>query len=356
MIKTYRTIVSRLFATSAIALTIVAAPLPAGALTCGATIGPGGNIDLDADIIGPCEINPVLRVVGPVNLNLNGHTVSCGGKLNQSGGANYAGIIVEGANAQVRNGSVADCGHGVSVFNDGHTILDMTLRDNDTGIRIWPGGTGGSSLIRNTAFGNRRGFYLTGSENGSLIGNVARNNGSGFRVFEGGHNALVGNVATANTAGFEIGGDEVSSHNTFIGNTATGNTEVGFDLSKVVRNTVSGNKANGNGGHGFRTYRGSLNVISGNVAKDNGGDGLSLDYGSQGNVVEGNRFKNNRGHGVAVECVGCAGTLRGFHLIRSNIAVGHQAPHFDLLDAITNCGSNTWTGNEFGTKSQECIH
>jgi parallel beta-helix repeat protein len=157
-------------------------------------------------------------------------------------------------------------------------------------------------------------------------------------------------------SGFEIGGDEVSSHNMLIGNAATGNTEVGFDLSQIVRNTVSGNKANGNGGHGFRTFRGSLNVISENVAKDNGGDGLSLDYGGQGNVVEGNRFKNNRGHGVAVQCVGCGGAPRGFHLIRSNIAVGHRAPHFDLLDAITNCGSNTWTGNEFGTTSQECIH
>jgi parallel beta-helix repeat protein len=355
VIKTYRTIASSLIATSVIALTVLAAPLPAGAVTCGATIGPGGNVDLDVDIIGPCETNPVLRVVGPVNLNLNGHTVSCGGKLNEPGGANYAGIRVEGTNAQVRNGSVTDCGHGVSVSNDGHTILDMTLRDNDTGIRMWPGGTGGSSLIRNEAFGNRRGLYLTGSENSSLIGNVARNNGSGFRVFEGGHNVLVGNVATANTVGFDIGGDDVSSHNTLIGNAAMGNTEVGFNL-RIVRNTVSGNKANGNGGHGFRTFRGSLNVISANVAKDNGGDGLSLDYGGQGNVVEGNRFKNNRGNGVAVQCVGCGGAPRGFHLIRSNIAVGHQAPHFDLLDAITDCGSNTWTGNQFGTKSQECIH
>jgi len=61
---------------------------------------------------------------------------------------------------------------------------------------------------------------------------------------------------------------------------------------------------------------------------------------------------------VAVEClVGlCNAPYRGFHLIRSNIAVGHQAPHFDLLDGITHCGTNAWTGNDFGTKSQECIH
>ena|SRR5580765_64997 len=52
----------------------------AGAIQCGATLGPGGTFVLDADLTCPHDpspaAQPALRVVDAV-LDLNGHTLSC---------------------------------------------------------------------------------------------------------------------------------------------------------------------------------------------------------------------------------------------------------------------------------------
>ena len=47
-------------------------------LGCGDIVGPGGRVTLTADI-GPCDgtTNPALMVIGPVDVRMNGHTLTC---------------------------------------------------------------------------------------------------------------------------------------------------------------------------------------------------------------------------------------------------------------------------------------
>jgi parallel beta-helix repeat protein len=304
---------------------------PAAALSCGDTIGPGGAVTLTEDLIGPCDTNPVLRVIGPVVLDLNGHTVSCGGRILDSNSANYTGLVVEGQDAYVKNGSIADCGAGLLLIGGeptptAHTILEVTVRDNfRQGINV---GSHGNRLIGNTAVRNSVGIRFNG-DNNVLMRTAALNNAIGIEIADSlGNNVLVANTATHNDVGFSVAGS---------------------------KNTLIGNKAAKNRAEGFRVNSGIGNVIMDNIAKKNAGDGLSIT--SRGNVVKGNHVQHNGGHGIALYCFSgrpCAWS-GGSHTVTSNTARGHAAPRFDLVDNFPACDHNSWEHNDFGTRSQGCI-
>jgi parallel beta-helix repeat protein len=319
-------------------LILVASGRPAAALSCGDTIGPGGAVTLTENLIGPCESNPVLRVIGPIDLDLNGYTVSCGGRTHDSGGANYTGILLEGNSAYVRNGSIADCGDGLLIGGPGvtaHTILQVTARDNfRRGINV---GSRGNRLIGNTVVRNRVGVNLRGGLN-VLMQTDARNNVIGIEITEQDSDTLESNLLVANTA--------------------THNDDVGFSIVDAKGNTLIGNKATQNGAQGFR-IDGHKNVLLDNIAKKNAGDGVSIGSSGggpkYGNLVDGSIVQNNGGHGIALHCTHC-GPPGGSHRVTSNTAGGHAAPHFDLVDDFPKCDSNIWTQNTFGSRSRKCIH
>ena len=95
---------------------LAATTLPALAveIKCGAHLGPGGTFVLTQDLT--CLANPrdddyepALTVFGGANLNLNGHTVSCGG----GDGSRGRQFGIEVFNSTLRNGTVTGCGEAV---------------------------------------------------------------------------------------------------------------------------------------------------------------------------------------------------------------------------------------------------
>ena len=70
------------------------------AVSCGDVIMVNTTLDTD---LSACTQNPALEVQGGVELNLNGHTVSCDTQTT-------TGITLTGQRARLRNGSCRDAG------------------------------------------------------------------------------------------------------------------------------------------------------------------------------------------------------------------------------------------------------
>ena len=75
------------------------------------------------DIDQNCPISPALSVMGPVNLNLDGHKVKCVGNLEN-------GIGVFGTGGIIRNGVVGNCLNGMLVTGRDHKIRGMLAVGN----------------------------------------------------------------------------------------------------------------------------------------------------------------------------------------------------------------------------------
>src|SRR5262249_28789156 len=90
-------------------LTSVAFTLSHGtaqAVSCGDTLGPGGTFTLTTNLNCSIPGNYALHIVGPVTVDLKGHTLTCAN-------TNTFGIHVTGNTATVKNGTITGCGHGV---------------------------------------------------------------------------------------------------------------------------------------------------------------------------------------------------------------------------------------------------
>jgi hypothetical protein len=96
------------------------------AISCGDTLGPGGSYVLDADVMN-CPAESVgLHIVGPVDVDLNGHTVACA----TVGSIFTIAIEVTGKKAQVHNGKIATCYVGVQISNGiKHQLSYLTAQD-----------------------------------------------------------------------------------------------------------------------------------------------------------------------------------------------------------------------------------
>lgn len=139
-------------------------------------------------------------------------------------------------------------------------------------------------------------------------------------------------TSTNNFFGFVINGGFAagcnqscpSTKNDFQGNTSTFNDQHGFTMNGANDNTFRDNNASNNvHGLGFLLFTASGNDVRDNIADNNGGQGI----GTSGGTGTDNDI---------------------FH----NTAQGNST---DLFDGNTNCDSNTWKHNIFGTANQSCI-
>ena len=118
-------------ASAVLCLTVTGMAVPAEAgFTCGGTVGPGGTLVMTADIIG-CATSPALTVVGPVTVDMNGHTVSCSS-------SSVNGIEQDGTGAILKNGVVGKfCNIAVVVSGSGtHQVLNVLTRGNTRGFQV----------------------------------------------------------------------------------------------------------------------------------------------------------------------------------------------------------------------------
>ena len=287
-------------------------------LACGDTVPPGDHVSLGSDI-GPCpEPGPALILVGPVNVNLNGFTVSCSAAI--------TGIEVQGIDARVRNGVVEDCEDAVVVDGEGqHKLLQLTVRSTQDQI-------------------GDRGFRVRSDGNRLINNRAVEFNGEGFRI-EGDDNRLIVNRATANANhGFRV--DE--SNNRLVSNRARGNAGEGFRLDGDG-NRLTNNAAVNNDDEGFRIRDGQNNTLINNRARENGitDNEAGIRIQGDGNTLRTNTFVDSFGDGVLV--------VEGAenNTIMLNVAVDNEGT--DLVDQNLDCDGNRWSKNVFQTASQDCI-
>jgi parallel beta-helix repeat protein len=135
-------------------------------------------------------------------------------------------------------------------------------------------------------------------------------------------------VLTGNSTGVALlnANDNDVHHNTIHANTGIGGFTPGIGVALV-------------NAHGNQLKQ---NEVTGNSA-----DGVSLQLGSDDNTIMNNQVNGNAGSGIALSL----GSLD--NVVKHNTATGNSI--FDLSDANSACGSNTWQTNTFGTKSQACI-
>ncbi|MBI4588421.1 MAG: hypothetical protein HY725_06250 [Candidatus Rokubacteria bacterium] len=185
-------------------LGLLGSPVPvaeAGHISCGDTLGPGGSFVLDSNV-GPCgPTGPALRVVGPVQFDLNGFTVSC----TTSGQIGLDGIVVGGNAATVTNGTVTNCFAGVVVA-----------------------GSGRQRIQRVTADGNGNGFYVQSSGNWLHRNTAVNHRATGYFIYAAGvqlkFNLLSDNRADSNGIGIYLSTDARNSivfRNTALSNSST---------------------------------------------------------------------------------------------------------------------------------------
>jgi parallel beta-helix repeat protein len=116
-----------------------------------------------------------------------------------------------------------------------------------------------------------------------------------------------------------------STKNVFQGNTSTFNDQHGFTMNGANDNTFRDNNASNNfNGNGLLLFTASGNDVNGNTATGNGDSGIAVSSGTgMNNTIKNNTAQNNT--------------------------------NFDLNDGNTNCDSNSWKNNIFGSSNQSCI-
>jgi parallel beta-helix repeat protein len=283
-----------------------------------------------------------LVILGPVTVDLNGHTITCVDGLR-------VGIQL-GASVKLKNGTITGCSVGLETDGGRNTIERLTVTGNGIGIRILSG-------VRNTvtsilADGNLVGFWMEEADGNTLSDSTASNNtDAGFLVDDGQRNVLSGNRALGNGRGFVVGSGELRTQLT--GNVAEHNEGPGFFVGALANSTVlKGNHAVSNGGDGFQIFDSSRTQVIDNEARGNAANGfLVAGNGEDNNLLQRNRAVGNGMNGIAIDVNSTRNRVVG------NTVTGHVAPFFDLLDMNPNCRRpvNTWTGNTFVTKSPDCL-
>ena len=379
---------------------------------CGDTIGPGGSWRITEDI-GPCEpVGPALRIVGPVRVDLAGHTIDCGHdfELDQP-----LGLDIAGRGARVSNGTIDQCRRGVRVRGEGrHRVTDVTfghlhglayevVSDRNLVANVsWTGRSQGAlvsghrnRIVRNR-FGyraERYGIRVTGDSN-----RIARNDidaedygvellGDDNRLYRNkiyGHHELAIKVAGNRN---RVRRNEASGNN---GGCAliqgTRNLVIGNDLENYAFNALSvggeRNRARGNTAIGGVSVWGNDNTLERNVVRHNGswrtatyrvrGTGHSLKrntsigHGSRTvagfevsgslNSLIGNRVQGGHLAGFWVQEGALGNRLQGNHstIELSSSVEEDYGVAIDLRDDNPGCGTNQWVGNRYGTVNQSC--
>jgi parallel beta-helix repeat protein len=233
-------------------------------------------------------------------------------------------------------------------------LLEENVAADNSGSGMLVGGpkTRKVTLTGNEATGNGGNGISGGTE---VIGNSASSNGA--TGISG--SVLRDNVSTNN------GGSGLASAGVITNNVTTGNGEHGIYVhsgsvseARIKPAVIEGNSSRANGGNGLLvTYLGRVKLTD-NLFEENGLDGIHL-RGADKNVITANTVRNNGGAGIALRIVPNTGVIVDFearrNTVTNNTVSGHAAPDVDLFDEHPACGSNRWSENVFGTKSQDCI-
>jgi parallel beta-helix repeat protein len=328
----------------AVALAWLVASGEAAAVQCGDTVGPGGTVVLDQDLVACPTGRPALTVVGPVTLDLGSRRISCA--TDAQGWSGTYGVLVVGERAQVRNGTISDCLAGVLLRGAGRHRVTSVLVERSTVEGVYVGGDRNRLTDVTVSSSHARGGFLVEGERNVLTRCTASGNaGAGFRMV-GYANNVTRSVAADNLhRGFEILGEAVklTRNLALLSREAYGSGDGdGFEVF-AVRPSVVDNVATLNAGRGF-DVNASGGKLTRNVASNNGRDGYRL-YGD-GIAFQRNEARSNQLSGVRVGGTGMR--------LAANTALGHPEPEFDLRD-VPSCNGNVWRANVYGTKSTDCI-
>jgi parallel beta-helix repeat protein len=249
---------SRLCALRALGLVVGwITPAAGQAISCGATLGPGGQFLLEANL--DCgTVSPALTVRDGAQLDLGGHTI-------RTFSAEGSVILMEGHGAVVTNG----------------IVLNDTSLFADDGIEV--AGDGGHTVHRVSVFAGRFGILVTSAHN-ELSNNVFTSRIGSAVAISGDQNRLTSNWTTGGQAGFIVGGDG----NRLVENSTT-ETETGFDISGN-QNLLTRNNAANLFFRGFAVSGGG-NTLVGNLALNTAVAGISVS--GQETVIVGNTALNN---------------------------------------------------------------
>jgi parallel beta-helix repeat protein len=314
--------VTRMLGLTALALGLIAVPAEAKVQqidTCGVTID-SGKWALAANL--SCDQSPAITVVGPAQLDLRRHTITCTGT-----GTLDVGIKLQGSGAAVRNGTVAGCPFGLD-WRDGapggHRVSHVEARDGRTGFAVRGDGNRLDSVVArdNSTIGIA---VFSGDANEVSRAKLERNP-YGVNVYERTDRTKVRWSVTDGGGAAHSGFLDVGVNNLFQGNQAR-NHSVGFDIYCDFCGTYLGNRAENSGGGsgiGFRIL-GRGGKFERNLARNNESDGFRLLSSATGNTLERNRASGNDVDIVDEQVLGSGDVCQ-----------------------------NTYIRNRFGTASGEC--
>mgnify|MGYP001396255378 CR=1 FL=1 len=320
-------------------------PARAAVLGCGAIVGPGRTMALEADVTACGPGLPAVTVVGPVTLDLRGHEVTCASGATP--GDRPIGIQVLGSKAKVKNGTVRGCLLGVSLEGEGHTLSQMLI-DRSLLEGVYVAGTRNRLKDVVSAASQYGGGFLVDGESNRVSGCTASGNSrQGFEILGHG-NQLGRSVASSNRyRGVDVRGDHarlVRNTVVYTDDLASGGDGLGFAVFGIDP-VLTRNAASFNDGDGFQISANAASITA-NSASNNGGDGFSVH--GRSNLLPRNTAKNNARSGIRLR--------PGSELSRvlRNVSLGHSQPSFDLSDGAS-CGVNLWIANPFTSRSSTCI-
>jgi parallel beta-helix repeat protein len=327
---------------AAIAYTLaVASPAAAETITCGEVVD--HSIVVDNDLSNCNSVSGfALSIPGAgegdnVTIDLNGHTIDGTG-----GGSTNTGILANGANAQIKNGTVKEFSTGVQLAGGAGKLKFVRLISDNGGLRISAdGATAKGNTIRNWSAGgiivSDTGAKLT--ENG-----LANGTGPGIDLQSG-------------ASGTQVLANEISGSS----------TDDGIRLNGADSSTISGNRSCDNGDNGVRLDSDSdSNVVSGNIACANGASGIAVTGStSSQNQFIGNQADLNATVGILVQDADrtkvfenlanhnasdgiFTDTTNGPTKLRDNRADYNGEYGIRAINAFTNLGGNTAKHNVLG--------
>ncbi len=323
---------------------------PAAAVQCGDTIGPNQTVVLQQDV-GPCDdTTGGLTVIGPAELNLNGFLVYCeASKLSPPDVIVPDAISIEGQSARVHNGSILFCHHGVRVAGQGQHTVDTLAIQNSAGSGLLVESNRNSLRNISVSLSGAEGVAVNGNNNKVSESYVESADGSGFGIY-GNKNQLRDNTATQTySTGFYIAGD----HNRLEKNQAVDNYD-GFSIETELpqdsasRNTLVDNEAHDNSNWGFIVYGSTeKTILLKNSAQRNGGGGFSINGRRH-------KLKDNEAILNGLDGIKLRSTAQNITIKKSVARDNSQIPFFDTFDLddnSSNCGTNTWAKNIFGSSA-----
>lgn len=320
---------SRLVLSAILPFVLGATPALAANVACGDVID-GTTVVLDGDV-GPCAPSLKVTVQNGGTLDLNGNTISCDGGM-------FGIAVLVNNGGTVRNGTVTGCEFsGIQVGGATGAVVENVISRNNTGTGFTVYSTGPTTLRYNTASQNDDdGFYVSASGS-RLTSNSAWDNGSDGFAIAGSNVLMTGNRAVENFSyGFALAGNAMKLKS----NSSTANGGMGYYVTGN-ENLILGSVSDADS---YAFYiSGSDNLLSKSLVSS-GTVGLYLN--GDANTISGNRFADGS-QGITQSA------FADNNVLKKNQAWGNTGNDFSS-ETIT-CGTNTWTGNKGGSRTDACM-